>query len=355
MENIFKIASSVATPLALSGLFAAILFFIFKQILSKDFIARLTSARSAEMIKLIIDRLFYLALIAMVLGFVAYVLAGMRTDVSKNVVSGSGNTLINGSNNVVSVNSDLSVLLRTKSKLISVTMPLKKEGHDVSLFEFQEEIPSIQIRKINSLIRDTVWKIYKKNEFYRHVQISATPMFFEYGLLGISIDILLEDMDVKALAPGTPEKEAVFLLYMASAHPLEKSTGLVINIANAEPYEFKDLFRSDAMPLVSAQMKAILKASEQYYSCDDEKKIDPGEKFDSLILGKYLGYPTDGCFFEVHPSANFYLTPNAVVVKYSRYEIGPGMLGAPEVSIPFKSIRKFINPNGPLAFLSTQV
>jgi len=353
MENIFTLASSVATPLALGGLFAAILFFIFKQILSKNFIAKLTSTHSAEVVKRIIDCLFYLALTAMVLGFFAFVLSGMKPKVRENIVSGSGNTIINGSHNVVSVNSDLSLILQTKSKIIPVTVPSKKEGHEIFLFEFQEEIPSIQVRKINSLIRDTVWKIYKKNEFYRHVKISAKPMFFEYGLLGISINILLEEMDVEALLPGTPEKEAMFLLYMASAHPLEKATGLVINIANAEPYEFKDLFRSDAMPLVSMQMKAILRASEQYYPCEDQAKINDYERFDSLILEKYLGYPTNGCFFEARPNANFYLTPSAVVVKYSRYEIGPGMLGAPEVAIPFNSIGKFINPNGPLAFLDT--
>lgn len=353
MENIFKIASSIATPLALGGLFATILFFIFKQILSKDFIAKLTSAHSADVIKLIIDRLFILSLAAMALGFVAYLLADNKPNSPQITVSGSGNTTISGSNNVISVNSDLSRLLRTKSQMSRSTIPLTKDGHSLLLFEFQEEVPSIQVRKINSLIKDTVWNIYKKNEFYRHVEIVAKPTFIEYGLLGISIDINLEDMDAKALAADTPKKEAMFLLYMATAHPLQKSTGLVINIANAEPYEFKDLFRFNALPSVSAEMKSILKTSNQYYSCEDEKKMDPNAKFDSAILEKYLGYSTDGCFFEVGPNVNFYLTSSAVVVKYSRYEIGPGVIGAPEISIPFESIRKYINPNGPLSFITT--
>ena len=198
-------------------------------------------------------------------------------------------------------------------------------------------------------------KIYGRNDFYRHVVIVAKPRFIEYGLIGISIDIELGDMDIKALDANTPEKEAMFLFYMARAHSLQKSTGLVINIANAEPYEFKDLFRFNAMREVSALITSILMKNEQLYSCDEEKKIDPRIKFDSKILEKYLGYSADGCFSEVRLNANFYLTSNAIVVKYSRYEIGPGMLGAPEISIPFEAIKNYVNPNGPLAFIAMRI
>ena len=61
MEKIFEIASSIATPLELSGLFAAIVFFTFRQILQRD-------KRSPEALR-IVDRLFVLSLVAMVLGF----------------------------------------------------------------------------------------------------------------------------------------------------------------------------------------------------------------------------------------------------------------------------------------------
>lgn len=358
MENIFKIASSVATPLALGGFFAAILFLVIRQILSGKFFVKLTSANSAKILKLIIDRLFILALIAMLLGSVAYVLinlVGVKSNSPQISISGSFNTAVNGSNNVVSVNSDLSIVLRERSRVIPVSIPVHAGGHSISSFEFQEEIPSIQINKINSLIKESVLKIYRKNDFYKRVAIVARPRFIEYGLVGISIDVELEEMDIKALDVNTPEKEAVFLLYMAGAHPLQKSTGLVINIANAEPYEFKDLFRFDAMSEVSAQMASILMKNEQFYSCVEEKKIDPRLKFDSKILERYLGYSIDGCFSSVRPNANFYLTSSAIVVKYSRYEIGPGMLGAPEVSIPFVSIKNYVNPNGPLAFVATSI
>jgi hypothetical protein len=72
MEKLFEVASSISTPLGLGGFLAAVLFYIFKQILTRDFLRQTTSAHSADIIKIIIDRLFVLALIAMVLGFIAY-------------------------------------------------------------------------------------------------------------------------------------------------------------------------------------------------------------------------------------------------------------------------------------------
>lgn len=71
--TIFDIASHVSTPLALAGLFAAAVFFIFRQILAKNIFPQLTAAIGADVLRLVIDRLFLLALVAMVLGFVGYV------------------------------------------------------------------------------------------------------------------------------------------------------------------------------------------------------------------------------------------------------------------------------------------
>jgi len=77
MEKVFEIASSVSTPLGLGGFFAASVFFIFKQIISKDFVRQMTSVHSVEVITLIVERLFILALVAMILGFVAYIVTKM--------------------------------------------------------------------------------------------------------------------------------------------------------------------------------------------------------------------------------------------------------------------------------------
>ena len=74
MQEIFEIASRVSTPLALGGFTAAVLFFVFRQILNRDFFPTLAKSASAEIVKTIIDRLFVLALVAMVLGFAGYIL-----------------------------------------------------------------------------------------------------------------------------------------------------------------------------------------------------------------------------------------------------------------------------------------
>ena len=363
MDNIFKIATSVATPLALAGLFAATLLYVLRKILSTAFIRKLTSAHSADVIKLIVDRLFVLALFAMTLGFMGYLVqqfVNSSPSAANSIppqinVSGNRNTVVGGSNNILLIDSNLSEILREKSKPIFTTIPSSIEGHEIEAFEFKEEIPSIKIEKINSLIRETVLKFYKKNDYYKSVKISAKPTFIDYGLLGVSIDMQLEKINPHAISSDTPEKEAMFLTYMASAHPLEKSTGFVINIANAEPYEFKDLFRFNSMDSVSELMKSILKNDGRYYSCDDEKKFDDKFKFNSTILAKYLGYSADGCFSHVQSNANFYLTSSAVVIEYSRYEIGLGVIGAPEVTLPFDSIKSYVNLNGPLSFLNGKI
>ena len=74
MQEIFQVAAQISTPLTLGGFFAAVVFFIFRQILKKDIFPSLTKNASAEVIKVIVDRLFLLALIAMTLGFAGYVL-----------------------------------------------------------------------------------------------------------------------------------------------------------------------------------------------------------------------------------------------------------------------------------------
>lgn len=72
MERVFEIASLLSTPLALGGFFAAVVFYVLRQIVAKNVFPQLSAALGASILKLIIERLFMLALVAMVLGFVAY-------------------------------------------------------------------------------------------------------------------------------------------------------------------------------------------------------------------------------------------------------------------------------------------
>src|SRR5215469_2543615 len=80
MNFIFEIASKVSTPLALGGIIAAIIFFIFRQILAKKFFPTLSRGASGAIIQNIINKLFYLAILAIFLGFIAYVLTAVSAD-----------------------------------------------------------------------------------------------------------------------------------------------------------------------------------------------------------------------------------------------------------------------------------
>jgi hypothetical protein len=78
MEKIFEIATHISTPLALAGLFAAVLFFVFRQILltrnkelSKQQYKQEAVARN-KIVLAIINRLFVLALISTLLGFTGW-------------------------------------------------------------------------------------------------------------------------------------------------------------------------------------------------------------------------------------------------------------------------------------------
>lgn len=74
MENIFELATKISTPLALGGFAFAIFFLILKQLIAKGLLQQISVRASTEVIKIIIDRLFILALVAMVLGFAGYII-----------------------------------------------------------------------------------------------------------------------------------------------------------------------------------------------------------------------------------------------------------------------------------------
>lgn len=87
MEAIFRIATEISTPLALSGFFAASFFFLAKQIIAKNIFPKLTKKNSSELLKFIVNKIFILSLIAMLLGFlghiVSFVKASPRYDVGQ--------------------------------------------------------------------------------------------------------------------------------------------------------------------------------------------------------------------------------------------------------------------------------
>jgi hypothetical protein len=84
MNSIFDIASKVATPLALAGLFGAILFFTLRRILQAHFVSQVGKNQSAQILLRIINYLFILCLVGMILGFAGYVLRFSRPENNKS-------------------------------------------------------------------------------------------------------------------------------------------------------------------------------------------------------------------------------------------------------------------------------
>lgn len=87
MEKVFEIVSRISTPLILGGFLAAIFFFITKEILRKDVFAELTKQRSYDIFKHIVDRLFFLSLMAVVFGFLGYIIPVFITAFSRSEAS----------------------------------------------------------------------------------------------------------------------------------------------------------------------------------------------------------------------------------------------------------------------------
>ncbi|MBC8029571.1 MAG: hypothetical protein H7Z16_05615 [Pyrinomonadaceae bacterium] len=74
MGNILDIAARVSTPLALGGLIVGALFLIFRQILAMNIFPQLSRQLGGKIIIKIINTFLTLALVAIILGFISYVL-----------------------------------------------------------------------------------------------------------------------------------------------------------------------------------------------------------------------------------------------------------------------------------------
>ncbi len=74
MLEIFKYASEISTPLMLGGFIAAVLFFIFRQILKISIFPSLTKGDSANLLRHMVNWTGTLSLVALILGFTGYVL-----------------------------------------------------------------------------------------------------------------------------------------------------------------------------------------------------------------------------------------------------------------------------------------
>ena len=75
-----EIATTLSNPLALAGLFATILFFTIRQLISAKIFPTLTRQLSSDIITLIIDRMYKLSIMAMCLGFLGFAIVELYAD-----------------------------------------------------------------------------------------------------------------------------------------------------------------------------------------------------------------------------------------------------------------------------------
>ena len=71
--KLFAFANKVKTPLALAGGVIVILYLLYKQILTLGIFSKLESQPTFLLIQSVVDRLFWLALVALILGVASYV------------------------------------------------------------------------------------------------------------------------------------------------------------------------------------------------------------------------------------------------------------------------------------------
>jgi hypothetical protein len=90
MEKVVGIARRVRTPLSLSGITVAVLYAIYRQVLSLNVFENIGANPTFLLLQNVLDKLFWLALVAIVLGVASYLitvfLSHRRQSLSSDVV-----------------------------------------------------------------------------------------------------------------------------------------------------------------------------------------------------------------------------------------------------------------------------
>jgi Na+/glutamate symporter len=95
-EKLVAVASKVKTPLALSGLIVAVLYALYRQVLSLPVFENIGANPTFLLLENVLGKLFWLALIALILGVASYI---VTVVLSHKMPSSSSNvTLVNTSN-----------------------------------------------------------------------------------------------------------------------------------------------------------------------------------------------------------------------------------------------------------------
>jgi hypothetical protein len=73
-SRLAAIANRVKTPIALAALALILLYLVLRQVLGLDLFSRVSADETSRLLKLIIDSLFWLCMVAVILGVFAFIL-----------------------------------------------------------------------------------------------------------------------------------------------------------------------------------------------------------------------------------------------------------------------------------------
>lgn len=153
-------AISISKPLGIIGLSVAVAFLVLRLIVKKDIFAKLTKDSTTRVLLFIINRVFYIAIVAMVLGFTVYTIDRLHdTKPTPNKTQLKGNIYMAGGP-VENVSVNLSQYEKTDKT--------SEDGTFLIEFVNYNGLDSFRINLSGKAIQDTLF--FLKNELIDRVQ-----------------------------------------------------------------------------------------------------------------------------------------------------------------------------------------
>ena len=92
LEGLLRVASKVGTPLALAGIIVIILYALYKQVLALKLFTRIGADPTSRLLQNVLNKLFWLAIIALILGVTSYLLTALFPPSTPSHSSEDGNS-----------------------------------------------------------------------------------------------------------------------------------------------------------------------------------------------------------------------------------------------------------------------
>jgi lysozyme len=77
IDGLLNVTSKIGTPLALAGIIVIVLYALYKQVLALNLFAPIDAAPTARLLQNVLNKLFWLALIALILGVASYIVTAL--------------------------------------------------------------------------------------------------------------------------------------------------------------------------------------------------------------------------------------------------------------------------------------